>query len=205
MKRKDYTPKAILADLPEPIARDIRSFLLMNPQWDPAPDEVRNTYFVLIRTWLACRTRSLPQELFSSANLGSFIRMVILYIDLSPISAKRRTSLRRSLAFWLFLVALIVFCATMVIAWGIGSIIAWCIHSLLRSRGLFWLMFLLVVATGLGVKVALTWLEKLLIRSTWSSVSLVLPALHGTQPISTAFSEYLQSVRPESHPLARYF
>ena len=205
MKRKEYTPKMILADLPEPIGQDISSFLVRNPQWIPEPDQVRNTWFVLSRTWLACRSEKLPQQLFSSASLGSFIRMVILYIDLSPISSKRRARLQRSLILWLFLVALVVFCATMVIAWGIGSIIAWCIHSLLRSRDLFWLMLLLVVATGLGVKVALTWLEKLLIRSVWTRVSLVLPALSGTQPVGVAFQEYLQSVKPEVHPLARYF
>ena len=63
MKRKEYTPKMILADLPEPIGQDISSFLVRNPQWIPEPGQVRNTWFVLIRTWLACRSEKLPQQL----------------------------------------------------------------------------------------------------------------------------------------------
>lgn len=205
MKRKDYTPKDILADLPEPIVEDIRSFLVRNPEWVPEEDEVRSLYFVLIRTWFACHDEQHSLQLFNTYSLGSFLRTVILYMDLSPISSKRRVRLQRTLIFWMFLVALMVFCATMVIAWGIGTIIAWCVHSLLRSRDLFWLALLLLVATGLGVRVALTWLEKLLIRSIWVRVSLVLPPLNSAQPVASAFGEYLHSAKPQIPPLARYF
>lgn len=207
MKQNDFSEQeAILARLPESMASDLEAFLMMDPGWLPSPRKARSFYFEMMSIWLYEKKLKFGESrLWKYGSLGVFVRTILLYISLSPLPQAQRRKLRRSLLIWLFLVGLVVFAASMVIAWGIGTLLYIMIRSLMRSRGLFWLIVLLVMATGLGVKVALTWLEKLMVRSIWTRISLVLPVQTAASQAALAFQEYLQSSHPEPHPLQKFF
>lgn len=198
--------EAILARLPESMAHDLEAFLMMEPAWLPSPRQARTFYFEMMSVWLYEKKLKFGESrLWKYGSLGVFVRTMLLYISLSPLPRGQRRKLRRSLLIWLLLIGLVVFAASMVIAWGIGTLLYIMIRSLMRSRGLFWVIVLLVTGTGLGVKVALTWLEKLVVRSVWTRISLVLPVQTAASQAALAFQEYLQSAHPAPHPLQKFF